>query len=243
MRNGVLRFIGLAIAAASIGLTTGCSDSGHGDGGGTVGKPTPAPEFTEGQGQQPNGSIQYPAGPFGISKGSIITNFQFVGFADASADTAGMQAIQLADFYNPTGTEVFPEGSPYGAGTAKPKALLIDVSSVWCGPCNEEADTVLPGKYAQFQPQGGEFLLQLADGATPGTAATSKNLFNWVSKYDVNYPAAIDPSYKLGALFDADAFPANMIIKTQNMEIIEVVAGVPDAAFWSKFQKVIDGAL
>jgi hypothetical protein len=241
MRNSVfLRFIGLAIVAASVGLV-GCSDDGSGDGGGTVKGNDPV--FQDGQGQSPNATVAYAPGPYGISKGSIIENFQFIGFANASVNSSGMQAIQLADFYNPTGTDVYPEGSQYGAGTPKPKALLIDVASVWCGPCNQEADTVLPGKYANYKPQGGEFLLQLADGQTPGTAATSKNLYNWVTKYEVNYPGTIDPSYKLGALFDQDAFPANFIIKTQNMEIIESFAGVPDAAFWSKFQKVLNGEL
>ncbi len=243
MRNSAfLSNIGLAVAASSIALA-GCSSEGHGSGGGQTQQQQQAPEFQEGQGQAPNGSIAYAVGPYGVSKGSTIANYQFVGFVNAMASKDGFQIIQLADFYNPTGADVYPEGSPYGAGNPKPKALLIDVASVWCGPCNQEADTVLPGKYATYHPQGGEFLLQLADGPTPGDPAVGKNLTNWVTKYEVNYPATIDPSYKLGALFDADAFPANFIINTRNMQIVEVIAGVPDATFWTKFQKVIDGTL
>ena len=57
----------------------------------------------------------------------------------------------------------------------------------------------------------------------------------------MNYPATFDPQYKLSALFDADAFPANMIINTRTMEIVQVIAGSPDAAFWTKFEKVLAG--
>lgn len=238
MRNDViLRWMALGFVAV-VGLV-GCSKSAD------EGEDTQAPPFPEGTGQPSSNADAYPAGPFGISKGSVIANFQFIGFANAAQVNDAMQEIHLSHFYNPTGTDVFPEGSPYGAGTPKPKALLIDVASVWCGPCNYEADAILPGLYAQYKPLGGEFLLQLADGPTPGTPAEPKHLFNWTSKYDVNYPAAIDPSYKLGALFEADAFPANMIIKTQDMTIVEVISGAPEegGTFWKTYEKVLNGQL
>ena len=79
-----------------------------------------------------------------------------------------------------------------------------------------EAKTELPPRYAKYKPCGGEFLLQLADGPTVGTPATETNLRNWTKKYAVDFPATIDPSYKLGALFQADAYPANIIIDTTN---------------------------
>lgn len=230
--DAILRWVALGLAA-TIGLV-GCS-----------GEDELAPEFPEGTGQPEASAKPYPAGPYGISIGSVITNYKFIGFVNAMQVNNAMQEIQMADFYNPTGTEVFPEGSPYGAGAPKPKALLIDVASVWCGPCNYEADAILPGEYSKYKPLGGEFLLQLADGPTPGEAAEPKHLFNWTSKYDVNYPAAIDPSYKLGALFEADAFPANMIVKTQDMTIVEVISGAPEAGslFWTKFEQVLNGGI
>ena len=118
-----------------------------------------------------------------------------------------MKTIQLADFYNPTGDEI-AEDAPCRAGTPKPKALLIVVSAVWCSPCNYEADVTLPALYAKYQPNGGEFFLVLADGPTPGIPAESKNLYLWDKKYALDYPSALDPSSKLAALFEADAFPA-----------------------------------
>ena len=41
------------------------------------------------------------------------------------------------------------------------------------------------------------------------------------------------------ALFDANAYPANMIIDTRTMRIVAVVAGVPDEAYWGKFEATI----
>ncbi|WP_437673283.1 TlpA disulfide reductase family protein [Sorangium sp. So ce131] len=229
--DAVLGWMGLFVVTA-LGLA-GCGGE----------DPIPAPEFPEGTGQPAANAVSYPPGPYGINPGKVIANYQFVGFANADKNNSEMQAIQLADFYNPSGEDRFPEGSPYGAGELKPKVLLIDVSSVWCEPCQIEAESVLPRLYAEYQPKGGEFLVQLADGRNRGEAAVVGDLYRWTTRYEVAYPSAIDPSYKLGALFQADAFPANMIVKTKDMTIIEVVAGVPEegSSFWRTYEKVMNG--
>jgi hypothetical protein len=225
--DAFLRWMGLVLVAA--GGLVGCAED------------EAAPPFPEGSGQAAPDAAAYPGGPYGISIGSTVANYKFIGFANAAVLNNQMQEIKLSDFYNPTGADLYPEGSPYGAGQAKPKALLIDVASVWCGPCNYEAANVLPGLHQQYKPMGGEFLLQLADGPTPGEPAEPTHLSNWTNKYDVDYPAAIDPTYKLGALFEADAFPANMIIRTKDMKIVEVIAGAPEvgSSFWNTYEKVL----
>jgi hypothetical protein len=210
----------------------------------------PVPAFPQDTGQLPRGTaaVEYAPAPYGISKGSTIQNFEFVGYTNSVVDIPAqnpMKSIQLADFYNPTGDGVFPEGSPYGAGTPKPKGLLIVVSAVWCSPCNYEAATTLPALYAKYKPNGGEFFLVLADSATPGVPAESKNLYQWDKKYKLDYPSALDPSSKLAALFEADAFPANMIIRTSDMKIMDVSAGAPPegSTFWKTYEKIIAGLL
>lgn len=202
---------------------------------------TPAPAFPSESGQPAPLAAPYPEGGYGIQEGAVIENFQFIGFANALKSKDGLQVIALSDFYNPTGDETFPEGSLYGAGQPKPKALLVNIGSVWCGPCNEEARTMLPTKYAEYKPQGGEFLSQLADGPNSSFAATVKDLERWTTRYEVDYPSTIDPTYKLGKLFEQDAFPANMIVRTKDMRIIMVVPGTPDSVFWSTFEDVLAG--
>ena len=84
-------------------------------------------------------------------------------------------------------------------------------------------------------------LLQLGDGATQGKAAAPKDLVNWTKKYKVDFPSTIDPDYKLGELFAANAWPANAMIDTRTMKIFVIIAGVPDDAYWTKFEKVLKG--
>ena len=201
-----------------------------------------APAFPEGSGQQPQGALEYPAGPYGVNKGATIRNFEFPGFINSLENNQELELIQLADFYNPTGEGVHEEGSGFEPGSPKPLGLLLSVSAVWCGPCNYEADEVLPKQYPEYKARRGEFLVQLADGATPGKAATVQSLTAWTKKYEVDYPMAIDPAYALGALFEADAFPANMLIDTRTMKIVESVAGAPqvDGPFWKAFDKLLD---
>lgn len=215
--------------------------------------PKPPPDFVPGAVQTRAPQATYPAGPYGVGKGSIIPNFKFIGYANAVDKNDAMQVIALGDFYNPHGRDanwlpsageeddrVFPAGSQYGDGTKKPTVLAIDVASVWCGPCNAEAKCVLPVHHERYSACGGGLLLQLQDGGTPGTAATPKNLYNWtVKQYKEDFPTAIDPEARLGALFAADAFPQNFIIDLTTMEIVEVIAGVPDDTYWQKYESLL----
>ncbi|GAC1569774.1 MAG: hypothetical protein NVS3B20_00840 [Polyangiales bacterium] len=216
-----------------------------------------APTFTPGQGQAKAGNDHYPAGPYGVAEGSVINDFDFLGFTNSVAqrDPNALEPIRLAHFYNPHVDDatyaaldadhddrLFPPGSPYGAGKPKPRALLLDVSSVWCPPCNEEAKTVLPAKRLKYSACGGEFLQQLADGITPGVAATPKNLVAWTTRYQIDYPAVIDPSSKLQSLFQQDAFPANIIVDTRSMKVVKSMNGVPNNAFWGLYEKTLNNA-
>lgn len=247
--------LGAALTLGALGLGCGGAETTGGDSSNptpTATTPTPAPAFPEGSGQAAKLQIAYPAGPYGINVGSIAPDFEWLGFQNASVKNDAMQTIRMSDFYNPHASD--PSYVPtdaahddrlyqselYGVGTPKPKVMLIDIGSVWCPPCNAEAKTDLPLNYKELQPLGGEFLLQLGDGATLGKPATQKDLFNWTKKYKVNFPATIDPAYKLGELFPANAWPANLMIDTRTMKIIRAVAGIPDAAFWTKFKSVLN---
>lgn len=240
----------LLILALSLGLAAGslgCNDDENL-------KPYPAPEFPEGQGQLPNGAEPYAPGPYRTTEGSTIKNFKFTGFPNEQADkgAGGLKPIQLADFYNPHADDAtyepaspekddrrYPKGSPYGEGKPKPRVLLINVSAVWCGPCNEEAKNVLPGRHAQYKPRGGEFLLQLADGPQPGSAADENNLLGWTSKYKVDYPATIDPGAQLAGIVPPAQYPGNLIVDTKTMRIVKIVPGAPPQSFWDELETLL----
>lgn len=182
----------------------------------------------------------YPEEPYGVAKGNVIRNYKLSGLVNATADSSTEQAIQLADFYNPTGDGKFPAGSAYGEGPM-PRALLVNVSALWCAPCKEEARSTLPAKYAELGPLGAEFFVVLAEGGQPGSTVEWEHLLAWTRTFHLNYPAAIDPKGLLGALFSADTYPANMVIDTTTMKIAYVVTGAPDEAFWGEFRALLGG--
>jgi hypothetical protein len=196
-----------------------------------------APEF-EGGGQKANiGEPIYP-GPYGVGIGSVIPNYKFFGFPRANVDSVTFREIQLADFWNPTGDGVYPPGSPYGEGTPKPKALVLDRSAVWCPPCKEEAAVHIPQKRLKYAPAG-EFFVTLDDGTVPGVLATEGELRTWVTNYNIDYPAVIDPNSTLAAIVGRDAYPGNVIVRTRDMKIVHWVAGIPQSPFWAKFEAVL----
>lgn len=197
-----------------------------------------APPFPEGQGQAPDPGSPYPAGPYGVAVGQVIPNFEFLGYANPNNSTDEERAIELADFWNPTGEDVFPEESIFGAGELKPTVLMVVVSAVWCGPCQYESQEILPEDHAKYAPRGAQFLLQLADGPSAGSPAELSHLKSWTTKYETNFPAAVDPKYQLGSLFPSSAFPANILIDTRTMEIIVVVTGIPEegSAFFQQLE-------
>lgn len=187
-----------------------------------------APPFPEGQGQAPGGSSGYPAGPYGVEKGAVIGNFKLVGLPNPAQDQGESVDIELADFYNPTGDGTFPEGSVHGEGVPKPRVLLVNIGAVWCQPCQYEADVILPVHYEEYAPEGVQFLLVLADGPNVGVPATFNHLVTWTTRYETRWPATIDPSYSVGSLFKANAFPVNIVVDTSTMRIVEAVAGLPE---------------
>jgi hypothetical protein len=239
MRNALLVGAASLLVLGSIGCGSGSTD-------------VTVPTFQKGQGQTPQTGEVYPDAPYGINVGSVVANYHFVGFANSVADSSDMQGVALSDFYNPHANDptyapksaaeddrLYPAGSIYGEGNAKPTALLLDVSAVWCPPCNQESLSTLPPQYAALHSKGAEFLLDLTDGPNPGTAATPADLDLWTAMYHEDFPAVIDPEYELAALFAADFYPANLIVDTRTMKICKVVSGAPDPGTWALFGAVM----
>lgn len=188
----------------------------------------------------------YPSPPYGVTVGATIKDYSFTGYVDAKADTSKTETIQLSDFYNPTGDATFPSGSQYGEGKPKPTALLIDISSGWCGPCQNEASSVLPDEYKKLRPLGAEFIVALDDGPMTAIAATTSDLQNWDRVFKVNYPSVIDPEYSFADVVEAQSYPGGLIIDTRTMKICTVAEGEQDPndpgsggeGFWQQLQAV-----
>lgn len=251
-------FFACTALGAMVFSVFGCSQADPGGSGTTATTPTgtvtndPAPAFDPGAVQSKTQLLPYAPGPYGVGVGSVIPNYTFIGYVDPLANSASMQYISLGDFWNPHAGDtayapgspaeddrLFPPGSQYGEGKTKPTVLSIDVASVWCGPCNAEALCQLPVHQQRYAPCGGGLFLQLQDGPNYGDPATPKHLFNWTKKYKEDFPSVIDPQGRLGVLFEAQAFPQNILIDTRTMKIVEAIAGVPDAKYWAKFEALL----
>jgi hypothetical protein len=173
--------------------------------------------------------------------GSVVPNWAFLGYANPQLEMGqGHRRIALSDFYNPTGDALWGPGAPFPEGTPKPVALMIDMSAVWCPPCQYEAESVLPGRARQHAPRG-MVMCNLAESGLPGNPASSQDLDTWATRYAVEYPLVLDPRYRLGMLNPKPAWPGNFIIDTRTMVLADAVAGVPEDEFWSLFEAVIDG--
>ncbi|MEJ7730938.1 MAG: redoxin domain-containing protein [Polyangiaceae bacterium] len=231
------RWLALGASLAFCAFATGCMGTAEDDGL----EPPPEGPFPFVPDEE---IVDYPLDAGGTDKGDVMENIVFatalinaLDFPDAAATE-----IQLADFYNPTGDGVFPEGSPFPAGTKKPRALLITMAARWCQPCRVEAKGTLPDKYAELGPKGAEFLLVLADGAKAGVRATEEDLRVWTGSFDTAYPAAIDEDSELAQHFQKEQYPANMIIDTTTMKIVERIVGIPGktSGFWKLMASLVE---
>lgn len=219
------------------GAGTTASTGGGGSGGGTTastGGSATGGSATGGSETGGSSGQPYPAGPYGFAPGSVITNYAFTGYPAPDVSVATVETVHLGDFYNPTGQGTYPAGSAYGAGGTMPKVLIIQAAAVWSGPDNYEADEILPGALASYGPCLGA-LAVLMDGATPGKAATVAAAKSWADKYSATYPVVIDPASQLTPIFVADAFPANILVDTTTMTIIDVLAGTPGDTFFQSY--------
>lgn len=185
----------------------------------------------------------YVEGPYGVGVDSVIADYSFVGYTRPSVDRNALEVVSLSDFYNPTADGVFPDDGRMWAGQSKPKALAISVAAFWCGPCKDESREVIPAQKASKGPNGAEFLVLLADGKNPGTVPVVSELNQWVNMFDMEVPAALDSALVFEPLWEANAFPENILIRTSDMRIMAKVAGVPTPAYWSLMQSILNNPL
>lgn len=217
-----LAFIG--VVALGAGLIAGCSSApqkGQPFDNGSAG----APGSTTGGGGA--GSVKYPAGPYGTNQGSIVENQSFEGWTDPSAahyDPSTFKVIRFSDYYNPDGSK-------------SDKLILLNASAYWCTVCQSEYQQ-LPSDYAQYKSKGVVFIGTLFEDAQSNPAQPT-DLVNWSKAYAVDFPMLLDPSFKLGQFFTADATPMNLVIDARTMKIVGKVLGGNLPQIW----QIIDSHL
>jgi hypothetical protein len=171
----------------------------------------------------------YPAPPYGTTPSSVVENFAFLGWKAPQAvnfEETAFTRVSLADFYDPDGTKGI-------------KLIILNGSAVWCGVCNYEADEINRfQKYAEYKARGVEFVWSLFEDAR-GAPATPADLAAWASYYEVDFPMVLDPSLKLGAFFNADATPLNLLIDARTMRIIDKLLGYNPNSHWETIDRYL----
>jgi len=85
------------------------------------------------------------------------------------------------------------------------------------------------------------FVDVLVDGFTPGSQATPDDLRGWVNDHQINFDAALDPSYAaFGSFMTAAAVPFNMDVDLRTMRILTAGVGY-DTNLEQSITKLLDG--
>lgn len=173
----------------------------------------------------------YPAGPFGTIRGATIENLSFSGWhhPDAAAyDVTKFETVRLSDFYDPD-------------GHSGVKLLAINASAVWCGVCRAEyQDMSKSAVYSTVRPKGVEILGTLFEDSQY-YPAQPRDLHNWgvPTLFDVKFPLVLDPGFKMGAFFDSDATPLNLLVDVRTMTIVQITMGY-SPTYWAGVQALLD---
>jgi hypothetical protein len=158
--------------------------------------------------------LAYPAAPYGATQGATIENFGFLGWNDATSvgfDQSALTPIELADFYDPAAAK----GIRY---------LVITSTALWCSACKLEYKDFASGNVATYENKGVRFLGALFEDNDSNPAQPS-DLAIWAKQFQVSFPFGLDPELKLGAFFDVEATPMEMIVDTKTMKIVTIDEG------------------
>jgi hypothetical protein len=217
--------LALLVALAACSSTNSTGTTGTGTGTGTPATPdqglagdgdTAAAQAPD---KNPDG-VAYPTTNIGTNPragstpGNTLANYKFLGYPDGDI-TKGLQPISMATLFDPQG--------------AKVKLIHVQASGSWCIYCQEETKTITPMRQ-KLADRKVAWIISLAEGPTPGTPSTSKDLDKWVSQFKAPYTHLLDPANKnFGPFYDAAALPWNANINAETMEILSSGVGATTA--------------
>jgi thiol-disulfide isomerase/thioredoxin len=174
------------------------------------------------RGMLPTDNVNYPLGPYGYAKKSVMANISFLAKTDPDgavgvANYAGLepQYISMADYHNDPNVGW----------------LVLTGAAGWCGPCREEART-LPTVSKKWEPMGVRFLTVLIQGFDQAnqTPATMGDVDRWQQLTKGHVAIGLDPNDNLHEFASEIAsFPLNILVRTADMSIQWTALGVnPD---------------
>jgi hypothetical protein len=153
----------------------------------------------------------YPCGPYGLTAGSTIADLTFAGRRDddrnGTAANDPVRAVSLDEYY---------------AAPAL-RAIVLIVASETCVPCQNEQPTLL-SLHARYGDQVA-FIEAIVQGQA-GQPADTSTLDKWAAQFGVPFDMTADPSGVLRPYYDASAFPATLVLRRADMQIVAAIAGM-----------------
>ena len=181
--------------------------------------------------------LAYPAGPYGMGLNMTVPNLELLGLRRPTDHAVScvrgqpvpeLERIALAEFYDPDGAKGI-------------ELIMVNMSAVWCSVCRSEFSSFRKtGIYAEYKARKVEFVGVLFED-TNYDPAKPADISCWSSQYGVEFPMLLDPQFRTGGMFLAEATPMNVVIDARTMQIVGQFQGAGGAV--TNMFRLIDSKL
>jgi peroxiredoxin len=89
--------------------------------------------------------------------------------------------------------------------------LIVDASTIWCGPCNEAA-AESAALWEEMEQIGPTFITTLIVQNAFAQPAALSDIEWWVDQYDIEYPVVLDESEQTAALWGVTDYPLFLFV-------------------------------
>jgi hypothetical protein len=159
-------------------------------------------------------SSAYPAGPYGVAKGDIIQDMQWIGYVDLAASAVAT-------------TEPYVMYSLNDARTSGAHYAMIHLAETDCPGCQMAATQLESGGAAVVQ--AGGVMIEVLETTGFVTQATQTDLEQWIGEYKLPITSVKDPDGTGTATLTAlGRREQAYIIDLTTMKILDVFVGNTD---------------
>lgn len=184
----------------------GLQDSGpHSNNPPDAGPPTPAPTPDAG-----SKSCVYPAGPYGVTKGSVVA--PTLSWQVYPAGSTPPVTVSASDYFDCDGKKGI-------------NALDISQAATWCGACQQEATALDKNLAGTWRTLGVHVLtLMIEDGQqNPATVSTAKQ---WIQSLGLKQTdVGADPKFTFQPRASVVSLPMNIVVDPRTMTITAILNG------------------